>query len=328
MMDNSRSSTGPDNWRRLSDNKELLSLILEMKKLQEEACIRKLGVEKDLIRKWAYELKKEGWLEIIDEETGDQTYILAEGSWERLHSLKEDLVKSQMSKLEFKRKQIIEKSKKKKKKRSPWILRKGKKAIKEHRMDIVMIFAFIGCIYFGEKFYGDMDEINNFLYSVGCFIVGFVIYYRYEENIISNFFSFAKDQLKRNSRYYIIIFIMFTAIFYFGRLVAVEQYRTLNLLIGVGSLASLPLIYLTREKSLGEKIRFIGGIFLFFYALSLLLGFLSLTELILVGGERLRSLDIVAGIIFLIILRQMDYYFGLGGQTDFKYLLKKKKKVK
>ncbi|MFC2154817.1 hypothetical protein ACFLRC_04995 [Candidatus Altiarchaeota archaeon] len=326
MADPNSASSSDEVWRQLTDNKELLSLVLEIHKISEEACARKLAQESEVIRKWALELEKEGWIEIYDKETSNQLYSLAEGSWERVRLLKEDLVRAQVSKKDVKA-AIAKKKLKKKHKKPPKIIRKARGFVKKNKIDLIIVLAIYSCITFADKFLQDPNrEINSFLIASVSFALILILYYKFEENIIIRVYRFLRYQLKRNSHYYIVIFIMLTFIFYGGRLLATVEFRTINLVIAVGSLASLPIIYLTREKSLGEKIRFVAGIILLFYAFTLLFGYLSLSELILVGAARNRVMDIFAGFAILIILQQMEYYFGLGGGS-LKTILKKKSEI-
>ncbi len=313
-----------ESWRRLSENKELLSLILEMKKISTEPAARKMGVDQEQIRLWAAELEEEGWIVVEDRESDDQFYLLAEGAADRVRILKEDFVRAQMTKKDVK--QAIARKKKKKKRGPPKAVKKLGSFIKRHRIDLAILAAIYGIIYFGQRFLENMNqEVNSFLIAVGLFVFVFFAYYKSERNILRRTAQTIVGQLKKNSQYYVIIFIMFTVVFYGGRLVAVEQFRTINLLVAVGSLAALPLIYLTRERSLGEKVRFIGGIVLFFYALALIFGVLSFSELILVGGERNRVMDVFTGFVLIVILQQMDYYLGLGGGTSLSALIGRRK---
>jgi hypothetical protein len=277
-------------------------------RITRSAAARSMRIEGGVIDEWCKTLAEEGWIK-FDAEVEDPAIELSDSALERLRALERDFIEGALT----------EHAKEEKPKT------KVKPAVVLNIADVLVFFSIILSYAMLRKFFYLPDDKTPLIYGLFLLAFGGLVSHQNRQYSVtkviilstSNFVKSAVKSFIRNLRH-VISFALIVAVIYLAGEFIVS--RKIYYLIGaIITFSMVPVIYQRKGNKLA-LIKLYAGFVLIIYALLLVAGLSSITELF---ARKIRVLDVAAGIILLIYLKMKESSFGLNVVSMKKFVGKK-----
>ena len=283
-----------------SQGDDLLTLVLEAGRISASASAKSLRVSEDIVTSWAKVLIDEGWFKKTDKDLNDPVYELSESTIRRLRALERDFIESVESvKIEE------EEEKKKKVKESLHITPPASVSI----VDALVFFSLVLSAVMFNKYLENTTDMIFLLFGLLLIVFSSIIYKKSKQYSIIHMMVYwiknSKTVALQNKKHLMSFAFILGFIYFLGNFIM--QQRSYQLIGAIVSFSLMPFVY-RRNRSKSKIIRLYFGMVLIVYALLLLFGFTSATQLI---WREIRVFDILIAIILLINLKIRERYFGL-----------------
>jgi hypothetical protein len=286
------------------DNKHLLALVLEVPLIKESEASRKLQVGIDLIQEWREELRKDGLLDVLDEEVGDARLQVTREGLKRMSVLGKELAsgKGNDVKIRFKAPPVKETIK---------FLRSRTTGF---WMDLLLFMSTCFSLYLLKVFFENPNvSVMSFFFGSVILSITLVFYQQYKKSLKTTefigFLSWTAMSIRKYQQYLAIALIGMLMIYAVGMLILNPQNINLYIILSVVIASTGQLINLPKKTFTGVFL-FYTGVVLLSMGLLIVVGMMSLTQTIF--GQEIRLLDFVFGVGILIIVYLNEVEFGLG----------------
>ncbi|MFH1404459.1 MAG: hypothetical protein ABIH11_09345 [Candidatus Altiarchaeota archaeon] len=300
--------------------KHFLALVFELGRVRRDLAFKKIGISPEVGKAWISELESEGWIRVSGDELGEPLLEVTPKALDR----QKDIVRM----LEEHERDVAEDAKPKYtvKQKFGRFADTSKRSFTSvivsffmNLRDILIIASTLLSLYLLYNFIlSPNTAILNFLLGAILLALVLILYRQYEKYLKTrSFISFVEwvMLLINMRRKHIAVIITLVFLIYIAGLMMLDPDDTGIYLMGCMVVLTTGLLISYPKKSIADALKFYVGMAQLMYSMLLIVGMLSITDPILVSKS--RTIDVVVGILFLIILQLNEEFFGVG-PTEFK----------
>jgi hypothetical protein len=299
-----------------SQGEELLSLILEVGRINRSSSARMLNVSEEVVDSWCKVLVDEGWFKKPDIDISDPVFELSDSALKRLRQLEMQFMEKieEFEDVESVTKKHVKVSVTKK---------HFKSLVGLSLVDVLIFSSIVFSLFMLGKFLRDRTNTDYLLFAGFSMLFSLIIYknnvqYSVSRMLVLSLFNTSRKlfiALLKNIRHITAIVLTLGVMYLIGRFVVIKN--PYYLVGAVLFFSMLPVVY----QKKGNKIIMLKlylGLVLIIYALLLFGGLTSISKKLF--NEETRVLDISVSILLLIYLKSKEHYFGLNVSSVKRFL--------